>query len=89
MCNDNDNDYQEYGIWKGNTIEMMVNCLLLRTMCYDKYKNKYKHKYKYKCTSTSTREIVVNCLLLRRWRQFVLIPTVNHFRDASHLLIKP
>merc|ERR1719458_2156334 len=23
-------------------------------------------------------------LLLRRWREFVLIPTVNHFRDASH-----
>ena len=33
--------------------------------------------------------IRVNCLLLRRWREFVLIPTVNHFRDASHLVTKP
>ena len=31
----------------------------------------------------------VNCLLLRRWRKFVLIPTVNHFGDASHLVTKP
>ena len=31
----------------------------------------------------------VNYLLLRRWRKFVLIPTVNHFGDASHLVTKP
>ena len=31
----------------------------------------------------------VDYLLLRKWRELILIPTVNHFRDASHLVTKP